>query len=182
MIDYLTTLTTIGKLIAEALKAGGLFSKQRGEKLKQLENEHKKLIGQITKEGEKVERYITFSKLVSQIDRGIAVILNVHTRVADPAQFGTAIESANGDLYATALELRGFQSEVLDVKDAALITAHSEGVVDKIIAANAILGAAGDRKLYIDALKDALLGLGYLKPVGSNVLADIGRQLRGFGG
>lgn len=180
-MEYLTTLTAVGKLIAEAIKAGG-FAKQREAKLKELENTLKKLRAQINAEGEKIERYIRFDTLVSQIDGGIATISDVNTWVPDAPSFWKAIDSANRVLYTTAQELRVFSSDGLEARYQGLISAHSANVVGKIIGANAILEAKGDRVKYVEALRDASLDLGDLKPVGSNVLADIGQQLRGFGG
>lgn len=179
-MEFLTSLATIGSLISEGVKLGTLAFGKRSQKFRDLESAFKRVKGQMNDEGERIGKYIEFTRLTADIDRALDAIRKSDRDILDDQQFWDHVGDFQRDLNEFGIaQLRNFNSDMLSEADRQRIQDHSPRLSDHIVRASEQFDQK-NRELYRQHLRETVMEIGNLKAVGARILEDIGSKLRIF--
>lgn len=177
-MEFLGTLTAIGKLLQEGLKVYFIFADRK--KVQEIENRYAELRSQINNEGERLTQYNDLSRLIANIERSLNAIRSGHEGKEVDDDFWDYIGVYHEYLmqYGSA-DLEQFDASRLGDLDRGKFTIQGPIVRNAVIAANEHFKK--DRNLYIERIRASGTELGKLRTLGETVLRDISISLRQFG-
>jgi hypothetical protein len=175
----------IGTFITAATKVAELAWHRMSERKKaklELSEQKKKLAVAIVDEGRKIQSYLEFDKLITQIDRALEVILRGHERTEQDDVFWDSTEPTHRDLQdAVTVRLQHF--------DVSRFDQYHQGQVDTArpilqgqIQESQALFTTRHRKEYADKLHQAKDRVGQMRGFSSLIIEGVSKSLLDFGG
>ncbi len=180
-MEFLSTLLTIGQLISKGVELGKLAFAKKSETFKNLKDSFTELKEQLNTEGERIEKYDDFMKLIANVTSAISSIRKSHDDINEEQTFWNHITEYQEDLYRLGVaELENFDTEIFLESDRHKINAN------RPILSRHILGAREqfeqqNRERYLEYIRDTMADVGTLKAVGAKILENLGKDLRNFG-
>lgn len=179
-MEFLTTLTTIGTLITEGVKLGGLAFLERTKKLKKLETAFSNLKQQVNDEGERITTYRDFMKLIADVDRALTLIRKSHENSTDDNQFWDYTRDIHENLVELGIaQINNFGTNALSDVDKSRIEVLAPRLSEQIVAAR-VRYVERNRAEYLEEIRSAVAEIGNLRAIGATILDDIGINLRQF--
>ncbi len=159
-MEFLTALTTVGKLITEGVNLGRLAFQEKTKKFNDLETAFTDLKRQVNDEGERITSYRDFIKLIADVDRTLGAIRKSHEDIDDAQQFLDHIRDFHENLMEFGIaQLRNFGTDALSDVDKLRIEDHGPRLSDHIVKAGAQYDQK-NRKQYLTHIRDTVAEIG----------------------
>lgn len=181
-MEFLATIATLITAASKVLDVAWYHGSERKKIRRQLSENHRKLVAEIVNEGRKIQSYLEFDKLITQIDGAIAVILQSDRRTEQHDVFWENIELTHQQLQdAVNVSLQNFDESRFEQFHQGLVAAGRPILQGQIRASQALFDAR-QRERYVAQLQQALPQVGQMKGFASLIIEGVSRALTNFGG